>query len=496
MHDANLTLAQKRAHRETPQAMSALRTALALSCAAVALAGCGGGSDSSPVETPTPLAAPENFTVGSFAFFSWKATPEATRYELFTDPDGPGPQPEARMGDAEGFTYSSFNQQFNGSLTTGRYRYADFINATYRLRACNTTGCGAFTAAQVFDIAKSISYEFPTGRSPLKTSVGNTSLESLSRDGLTLAVALDNLYIFARSSTAHPWQQQAMFSSRATRLVLSADGNTLAVSGFFNADAPPVQVYQRSNATWSLQTTVDATQTPPACTQPCKVIADNTALSADGNVLAVTGRSGSAGSDTNAVFTYLRTGTAWAPQSYLAPAATPVGSAMALSGDGRTLAVNGGAFTRTQFTTPPYLYVYVQSPEGAWSEQARLPAGIMNFLDIAASRFSTVKLSSDGNTLAVEANHLPGNQPAEFNIGTGDLTCGSTEPWNTAPVPAGSYSNAAWHIAVFARDGSANWRRQAVMARSGVQWALATDGNALFYGGSLFTRSSGTWACP
>ena len=39
---------------------------------------------------------------------------------------------------------------------------------------------------------------------------------------------------------------------------------------------------------------------------------------------------------------------------------------------------------------------------------------------------------------------------------------------------------------------------QAVMPRAlpWTPWALASDGNALFLGGAMFTRSGGAWPCP
>lgn len=472
-----------------------MRTALALGCATLILAACGGGSDSAEtpsLPTPNGLAAPENFAVGRDFSFTWKATPEAARYELFADLDGTGPLPETQMGGSQNFSYSGFNQAFSGSLRPASY--ADFINATYRLRACNASGCGAFASAPAFDLTKVLSYEFPSGRAMLEDSSGNnTSVLSLSRDGLTLAVKQSDIHVFTRSSTAHLWLQQAQLPSSATRIVLSADGNTLTASGFTNGDGR-VQIYQRNNGAWSLQTAIGSTQTPPACPQPCQVLADNTALSADGNLLAVTGRSGSGNSPANAIFTYLRTGTSWAPQGYLAPGANVAGDTMALSADGRTLAVNGGAFSRGTYTTPPNIHVFAQSGEGAWSEQARMPVGIVGFLDIAGTRFSAAALSSDGNTLAVEAQHLPGKQPAEFNIGAGDLTCGSKDPWSTESM-SGYSTVPGWYVALFARDGN-TWRRQAIMVRDTRPWALANDGNSLYYGGELFNRRNGAWTCP
>ena len=80
------------------RAIISLRTAAALGCALVALAGCGGGSDDAAPPPAPGLAAPTNFTFE--LNFRWTATPGATRYELHVDPDGPGPLPEAKAADA------------------------------------------------------------------------------------------------------------------------------------------------------------------------------------------------------------------------------------------------------------------------------------------------------------------------------------------------------------------------------------------------------------
>ena len=52
------------------------------------------------------------------------------------------------------------------------------------------------------------------------------------------------------------------------------------------------------------------------------------------------------------------------------------------------------------------------------------------------------------------------------------------------------------YMALYARNSS-TWQRQAAISRENADsWALASDGNAVFYGNALFTRSNGTWACP
>lgn len=485
-HDT-LTFAPEAVHQRTPRALPTLRATLVLGCAALALAGCGGGSDSAePGQPPvtSTLAAPENFEYSGALSFAWSATPGATRYELFADMDGAGPQTEVQMGEAQGLSFYSTTQRQFGHLNLARV--PDFINATFRLRACNTDGCGAFTAAKALDLSSRISYEFSSGRAPLKSSSGN--FDPISQDGLTLVLRGSNgststLLVFTRTAAGQPWQQQAEIPTNAYRIALSADGNTLAAN-----EELKVQVYQRNNGTWSQQTTISSTQAPTACAQPCQLEPDRLALSANGNVLAVSGRFRVNGSTTalSSVFTYARTGTTWTAQNNFAPEGDIVGTALALSGDGSTLALNSGAITRSVNITPPLVHIYAQNGVNRWTEQARLPVGIVNFLDIAASRYSAMTLSHDGNTLAVEARNAPNTLPAQYHITAADLTCASPGTGNTAP---------GWHIALFARDGAA-WQRQAVIAReTAASWALANDGNALFYS-ELFNRRNGAWTCP
>ena len=302
MRHVTLTFAPEAVHQWAPRALPTLRATLALGCAALALAGCGGGSGSAePGQPPvtSTLPAPENFENSGALSFAWSATPGATRYELFADMDGPGPQTEVQMGAAQGLSFYSTTQRQFGHLNLARI--PDFINATFRLRACNSDGCGAFTAAKALDLPSRISYEFSSGRAPLKSSSSN--FDPISQDGLTLVLRSYNgststLLVFARTAAGQPWQQQAEIPTSAYWIALSADGNTLAAS-----EESKVQIYQRSSGTWSQPTTIASTQTPAACPQPCKIVPDRLALSANGNLLAVTGRFGAATNDSNAVFT-------------------------------------------------------------------------------------------------------------------------------------------------------------------------------------------------
>lgn len=517
MLDTVLSRFFKKFSRSTRTMVGPLQGALTLGCVALSLAGCGGGSGSPEPANP-PIsngpAAPQNFVVDLgedirpdkiYERFFWDATQGAASYELFVDPDGPGPLPEVKMatyseGASSYFTYipNSGNQATLMGYVVDANAIPARINATYRLRACNADGCGAFTPSKALDITRIVSHEFPSARVAFKESWNDRFRNAaLSQDGLTLAI---RHYVFTRSSLAHPWQQQAKLPSGnygpQTQIVLSADGNTLAVSeratgsisvtgAVTESGRTAVHIYQRSSGTWTLQASFDASQTLPACPQPCsaRMTARTIALSADGNLLAVTA--------TGAVFTYARMGTSWAPQAYLPVASTDSldGTSLALSGDGRTLAVSAGAFTNSTAkpAISPSLHVFAQGNDGVWSEQSRLLAGIEDSTDFLGYGTSAIALSSDGNTLAVHSKNSQGNQASVLDVGAGDLTCGGK-------VTTASGAD-WWYVALFGRDGN-TWRRQAVMARGLDKWALASDGNALFYGGEQFIRRNGAWACP
>ena len=494
------------------RATSLLRPVVALGCALVALTGCGGGSGDTAQPPAANLAAPTNFTVSNLGTFGWSATPGANRYELFVDPDGAGPLAEAKADDynqatGTGFTYAQAGiQQISGSLnaTASASSLAASLNAHYRLRACDVSGCGAFTAAKTYDIVNAISHEFPSGRVATKFTYGLDGYPRLSKDGLTLVIgqsspAADSaVYVFTRPSSAQPWQPQTVLRSGKSyfgeKVALSSDGSTLAIQGMeptngnVNALTSVVYLYQRSGSTWDQQASLEAPTAPSACPQPCRAGSiGHLALSANGNLLATSlsfnTPAGVGSTSIGAVVTYVRNGTSWSQQALLETGGKSV-DLLALAADGKTLAVNQGAFylgAPSPQTTTPFALVFTQQ-NGTWSQQARIPVGIVYLETVGASSLSTMELSGDGNTLAILASNDPGRQPPELDIKPADLSCG--------PMVGSLY------MALYARNSS-TWQRQAAISRGNADsWALACDGNAVFYGNALFTRSNGTWACP
>ncbi len=411
------------------------------------------------------------------------------------DPDSTGPLAETQS-DPQRFSYSLAS---DGSRVTGSFStYVNFpeaLNASYRLRACNAAGCGNFTDSKAFDITKGISYEFPSGFAPLVQSPNAyRPTGMLSKDALTLALpaasSRTTMLVFARSGKNQPWQQQASLQSGnyyALQSVLSANGNTLAVRSMKQISTSmgtrvvtdAVYMYQRSGSgAWNELARLDTTTAPSTCTQPCQAeIADHMALSADGNLLAVSAVISSGTTSSSAVFTYTRAGTAWAPQTSLNAEGTSIAS-MALSADGSTLAVTDRDLLQTAAT--PLVLVFSQDGSGAWSQRGRIPATLYTYIPTFSGgrEYGSMVFSSDGNTLAVNTAKVPGQ-----------VACGT---------PAG-YSGETQRIALYSRSND-TWSLQGQAVSAGTSqpltlWALANDGSALIYGSTLFTRNNGTWAC-
>jgi hypothetical protein len=240
------------------------------------------------------------------------------------------------------------------------------------------------------------------------------------------------------------------------------------------------------------------------------------ALSRDGNTLAVgapfessaaTGIGGNQVDDcssaspvncamfSGAVYVYARSGATWSQQAYVKASNTEMfdlfGNAVALAGDGNTLAV-GAPLEDSSLTgviagavneatsgdasaDSGAVYVYTR-PAGAWSQQAYVKASNTG----AGDQFGTsVTLSGDGSALAVGA-------PLEASSGTGV---------NSTPDESAAGAGAAY---VYARGGGA-WSQQAYVKASntgagdnfGTAVTVSGDGNTLAVG-APFENSSGT----
>jgi trimeric autotransporter adhesin len=317
------------------------------------------------------------------------------------------------------------------------------------------------------------------------------------------------VYVFARDGVGR-WSQQAFIKAAkpdsgnhfndyfGRSLALSDDGNTL-VGGADLADGDyyktgAAYVFVRDAAgRWSQQAYLEASN-PGAYDR----FGSSVALSGDGNTLAVgaadedgtaTGIDGDQANDdaprSGAVYVFVRDGSGrWSQQAYVKASNTGeddrFGRSVALSGDGRTLAVgaeqeDGGGVGIDAPTgidsarESGAVYVFVRDGSGRWSQQAYVKASNAELLDYFGA---SVALDADGQTLVVGARE-------ERSGATG---IDGAQDRNEA-----GYAGAAY---VFVRDGAGRWSQQAYVKASntggvdhfGGSLALSRDGQVLAIG--------------
>lgn len=503
----------------------------------VLTAGCGGGAVDepssavlqAPVERPlsgafvpsVPTGLSVTYGIKRFSF-SWSASVGATHYQLSEDPDGAGPLPFQPLGGdlpATGYVQE---------LPALHLR----LNAKYVVRACNAVGCSADSAPISPSLVPAIGY-FKASNPGVQRYFGRAV--ALSADGLTLAVGAEQdasgatgingdeadtsapgagaVYVFRRA--AGGWAQEAYVKASNTdagdgfghAIALSGDGNTLVVGapgedggisgievGQGDNSAPQagaVYVFSRTGGVWSQQAYIKAHKV-----DPLDVFGTTVALSDDGNVLAVGapledgGDAGVNGNpsdnsllDAGAVYLFHRNMGTWTQGAYIKASKTAFddrfGSALAISGDGMTLAV--GTYRQSSFPGgvgsdqdnnlslwSGAAYVFARTSAGGWAQQAFIKPTKGGSLDYFAY---SVALSWDGSTLAVGA-------PLEDGNGTG---LGGDPADNSAPNAGAVY--------IFGRVGS-TWAQHAYIKASntdaldkfGYAVALSADGDMLVVG--------------
>jgi hypothetical protein len=353
-------------------------------------------------------------------------------------------------------------------------------------------------------------------------SSGSAGINGNQNDNSTYASGA--VYVFVRQGDS--WTQQAYIKASnpgqsdhfGSSVVLSRDGNTMAVAAHWEASAAAgingnqndnsipqagaVYIFTRTGAAWAQQAYVKASN--PGKGGQGDVPGDgdqfgfSIALSGDGSTLAVGAISedsaaqqinGNQNDDSaqsaGTVYVFARTGSTWAQQAYLksshAEAGDDLGFSVALSFDGNTLAA--AAFDEDgsgRGINPTYdnrsissgaLYIFTRQ-NGAWSQQAYIKGSKGETSD--GFGFAT-SISDDGNTVAV---------------GSGDEACltpGINPPGCADDAPPGRGAN-IWVGAayVFVRSGN-TWSEQTFIkapnARPynsfGVRLDLSGDGNTL-----------------
>ncbi len=474
--------------------------------------GCSAACEPAPEATTLKL----KFSQIKHFDFSWAAATGATFYQLLESPTKDAPYVQLG-GDIVG---QSISPTMPLHLRFG---------ARYVLRACNDGGCTDSAPVEVAStMASAVGYLKATNAGPEDYFGVRVALSS---DGKTLAVSAqreaslatgingdqtDNtgavvgaVYIFVRTNDG--WSQQAYIKASnagtgdlfGEKVALSADGNTLAVSAANEdsaatgingdqasnaaSDSGAVYVFVRANEVWSQQAYLKASNT-----EKVDFFGGSVGLSHDGNTLAVgayvedsaaTGIGGDQASnaavDSGAAYVFVRANGIWSQQAYIKPSNTGAGDifgyALALSGDGTTLAVGArledsaaigidGDQANNAAANAGALYVFVRAND-VWSQQAYIKPSNTDAGDFFAI---DVALSKNGDTLVAGA-FLEDSAATGVDGDQADNTAGS--------------AGAAY---VFVRANGA-WSQQAYLKASnteagdqlGDNLALSADGNML-----------------
>jgi len=249
---------------------------------------------------------------------------------------------------------------------------APSLTITYTAKVLN------FSWNLVADAQSYVVYEDPDGLGPLVSAqIGQSS------SGTNVAYAIPTL-LHTRLSATYTVRACSMSGCGPSSAAVAP--NLKQAIGYFKAATPAVEAR----------------------------FGNRVALSADGSTMAV-GAYGEGG-NTGAVYVFVKAGTTWTQQARIAapnPDANDYfGNALALSGDGSTLAIGAdgessnhtGTYsimpaTNNLASSAGAVYVYTRSG-AAWSRQAFIKAPNAFASDLFGS---TVRLSTNGDTLAVAA---------------------------------------------------------------------------------------------
>jgi hypothetical protein len=316
---------------------------------------------------------------------------------------------------------------------------------------------------------------------------GQGASVAISSDGTTAVVTNGKLaaagsggdiktMVYVRSGSS--WSLQQMLSTAYTGTTyfdyrggaaISANGNTLAFGSIGdNSGIGAVWVYTRSGTTWSLQQKI----VPTPYRAGGQRLGSTVALSASGNTLAI-----SSGLDENPTggstpaYVWTRSGSTWTQQAQIA-GPEKLESSVALSADGATLVV--GAPYDVNIFGRSFIYIF---SGGTWNLQTTITPPIIG----SPATFGTsVSLSADGNTCAIGA---PTTMVSDiFYVGavyvykrsgttwTAELTTFTASDWLPISVPKGGDQG----------------------PRFGTSVSLSGDGSYLAVGGSDQPKVSGS----
>lgn len=425
---------------------------------ALSLAGCGGGdgeNNANPPPTSVVTVAVQDIKT---LRLSWTDTGQETGYQLFVET----PASAARVAVA--------TLPANTTRHDLEVFLPDQVHARYILQACNAAGCVDAGSAEVQATLLNSAVGYFKSASP-SGQMGKSL--AISADGKTLAVGnpsddsqLTNsgaVHIFTQGPTG--WLAHAVLKADVPgmndrfgeALAMSSDGQRIAVGAIGHAQSRgAVYVFDLVNGLWTQQW-FQADPFPWSAQDSAREFGGAVALSGDGSTLAA----GRVDGDYTAVV-FGQDGGVWNAQASITATRELDATAIALSGDGSTL-VLGRRDAAAAVGTPGVVDVYERTL-GAWQFSTQLTASNAGDGDGFGG---SVALSSDGQTIAVGAIFEDGSATGVNGVqDNGGLNTGA--------------------VYVFARHGN-TWGQEAYIKASntgnidgfGHAVSLSADGNTL-----------------
>lgn len=409
-------------------------------------------------QAQTPAAPVITLAAGAKRIeFSWPVVPRASYYVVKESATTGAPFTAISPRIAQG----RFGEILEYTRAIAVHRH-DWLNARYRVEACDEG-------------------HFPVCSRSIGQSAGALELEAIG-------------YLRAQKADAA--------DGFGLAVATSADGTTLAIGAPYEdcsctgvdpssideaaTNAGAVYVFVKTSSGWRQQAYIKANTVAQY-----DLFGTTVALSGDGNVLAI-GAPTMNGPSTEAVHVFARSAGSWRQQAALLTASNGslgdrFGSALALSADGRTLAVGangqdssgtGTAASGLDNDEPESgaAYIFSRAQNGSsWSQTAFIKGSHSDRADLFGT---SVALSADGSTLAVgsqrDDSDAAGNHVAA-------LSC-------VAPVPGAVCDVGA--VDIYSRDLAGVWSHAAYLRPSifdtedlfGTSVALSGNGRQLAVG--------------
>lgn len=423
---------------------------------------------STPVTTPGSGAWPDVKISASGTKslkFDWTAVNGATFYKLLKKADN-----------TSTFTQVGADLTANTAVDSISVHLTDWVNSRYMVQACNNSGCQDSSVIVADSAMLSVITYVKASNTDANDWFGWSI--AISGDGKTMAVGAPAessnaagvngdqtsntsptsgaVYVFTKVNGN--WQQEAYLKASNTeqpsdgvalpkpnfnarfgyQVALSTDGNTLAVSAI-NEDSISVGVN-------------------------CNPYDINYSSSASNSQGYVTRKQTT---DIGAVYVFKRTNTQWAQQAYIKPltayffgnTTTAFGSSLALSGDGKTLAVG----TATEGTRSNGI-------ESFSNQSSSVAFTCIDF----SSQSSTSSTSDSSSSLSSSSSTSSSSSSSSISSTSSSATIGGT---NSGAVYIYKLDDSGWKEEAYVKASDAN-----AQDLFGTSIALSEDGNLMAVG--------------